>query len=92
MDSCVRKIPWRRDRLNTLVFFGFPGGSDSKESACSVEDLGSVPGSVRSLEKVMATHSSILTWRIPWTEEPGGPHSVGSQRVRLNNVSRLKEK
>ena len=33
------------------------------------------------LEKGMATHSSILTWRIPWTEEPGGLQSLGSQRV-----------
>ena len=35
-----------------------------------------------SLEKEMATHSSILTWKTPWTEEPGGLQSVGSQRVR----------
>ena len=34
------------------------------------------------LEKEMATHSSILAWRIPWTEEPGEPQSMGSQRVR----------
>ena len=34
------------------------------------------------LEKGMATHSSILAWRIPWTEEPGGPQSMGLQRVR----------
>ena len=34
------------------------------------------------LEKEMATHSSILAWRIPWTEEPGGLQSVASQRVR----------
>ena len=34
-----------------------------------------------SLEKEMATHSSILAWRIPWTEEPGGLQSIGSQRV-----------
>ena len=33
------------------------------------------------LEKRMATHSSILAWRIPWTEEPGGLQSVGSHRV-----------
>ena len=33
-----------------------------------------------SLEKGMATHSSILAWRIPWTEEPGGPQSIGSHR------------
>ena len=34
------------------------------------------------LEKEMATHSSILAWEIPWTEEPGGLQSMGSQRVR----------
>ena len=34
------------------------------------------------LEKGMAIHSSIVAWRIPWTEEPGGPQSVGSQRVK----------
>ena len=37
-----------------------------------------------SLEEVMATHSSILAWRIPWTEEPRGLQSMGSQRVRHN--------
>ena len=42
------KIPWRTDRLPTLVFFSFPGGSDSKESACRVGDLGSIPGLGRS--------------------------------------------
>ena len=36
------------------------------------------------LEKAMATHSSILAWRIPWTEEPGGLQFMGSQRVRHN--------
>ena len=36
------------------------------------------------LEKGMVTHSSILAWRIPWTEEPGGPQSMGSQRVGYN--------
>ena len=34
------------------------------------------------LEEEMTTHSSILAWKTPWTEEPGGPQSVGSQRVR----------
>ena len=42
-----------------------PGGSDGKESACNVGDLGSIPKSGRSLEKGMATHSSILAWRAP---------------------------
>ena len=61
---------------------GFPGGLDSKESACNMGDLGSIPGSGKSLEKRMATHSSILAWRTPWTEEPGGLLSMESQRVR----------
>ena len=39
------------------------------------------------LEKGTATHSSILAWRIPWTEEPGGLQSIGSQRVRYNWVT-----
>ena len=34
------------------------------------------------LEKGMATHSNILAWRMPWTEEPGRPHSMGSQKAR----------
>ena len=38
-------------------------------------------GSEDPLEKGMATHFSILAWRIPWTEDPGGLHSMGSQRV-----------
>ena len=40
------------------------------------------------LEKGMATHSSVLAWRIPWTEEPGGLQSVGSQRVRHDLVTK----
>ena len=55
---------------------GFPGGSDSKESACSVGGPGLIHGSRRSLEEGMATHSSIHAWRIPWTEEPGGLPSM----------------
>ena len=44
---------------------GFPGGSDGKESACSVGDLGSIPGLGRSPGGGHATYSSILAWRIP---------------------------
>ena len=43
-----RKIPWRRDRLATPVFLGFPGGPDSKEFVCNAGDWGSIPGSGRS--------------------------------------------
>ena len=50
---------------------GFPGSSVGKETACSSGDPGSILGSGRSSGEEMATHSSILAWRIPWTEEPG---------------------
>ena len=47
-NSWVRKIPWRRDRLPTPVFLGFPNGSDGKESACNTGDLDLIPGLGRS--------------------------------------------
>ena len=47
-DSWVGKIPWRRDRLPTPVFLGFPCGSAGKGSACNVGDPGSIPGLGRS--------------------------------------------
>ena len=53
---------------------GFPGGSVAKNTPANAEDArdaGSSPGSGRSLEKEVATHSSILAWEIPWTEESG---------------------
>ena len=57
-----------------------------KKSACNAGDLGSIPGLRRwvsdPLEKGMVTHSSILAWRTPWTEETGGLQSMGLQRVR----------
>ena len=60
---------------------GFPGVS-GKESSYNVGDASSIPGSGRSLEDSMATHSSILAWKIPRTEEPGELQSTGSLRVR----------
>ena len=54
---------------------GFPGSSDGKESTCNAGDLGSILGREDPLEKGMATYSSILAWRIPWAEEPGGLYS-----------------
>ena len=44
---------------------GFPGGTDSKETACSEGELGSIPGWEDALEEGMATQSSLLAWRIP---------------------------
>ena len=57
---------------------GFPGGSDGKVSACNAGDPGSIPRLGRSPGEGNAIHSSILAWRIPWTEEPGELQSIGS--------------
>ena len=59
----------------------FPGGSDGEESACNAEDWVQSLGWEDLLEKEMATHSSILAWRIPWTEEPGRLRSMGLQSI-----------
>ena len=50
-------------------------------------DTRSVPGLGRSLEEGIATHCSILAWRIPWTEEPGGLWSTVSQRVDMTETT-----
>ena len=52
-----------------------------KNPPASAGDTGLIPGSGNPLEKGMATHSSILAWEIPWTEEPGRLQSNGLQRV-----------
>ena len=65
--------------LNIVTMF--PGGSDVKELVSNARDSDSIPELGSTLEKQMATHSSILAFRIPWTEEPGGLQSMGLQRV-----------
>ena len=52
-----------------------------KNSPANAGDTDLIPGLEDPLEKEMASHSSILTWRIPWTEKPGGLQSTGSQRA-----------
>ena len=61
---------------------GFPCSSVGKESACSAKTWVQFLGREDPLEKEMATHSSILAWKIPWTEEPGGLQSMGSLKAR----------
>ena len=83
---------WWTGRPGVLQFMGsqrvghdwatelnWTGGSDGKESACNAGDLGLSLDQDDPLEEDMATGSSILAWRIPWTEEPGGLQSIGSQ-------------
>ena len=84
-------FPSLRGRLSELwqltSWLGFPGGSDGKKE----KDLPAMPetwvhslGQEDPLEKGMATQSSILAWRILWTEESGGLLYMESQRVRHN--------
>ena len=64
---------------------GFPGGSDGKESTCSVGDPGSIPGTGRSPGGGHGNPTPVfLPGESPWTEEPGGLQFMGSQRVRHN--------
>ena len=67
----IEKPNTRRQGM-ALILLGFPGGLAVKNLPANARDSGYIPGSGRSLEKEMATHSSILAWEIPWTEEPGG--------------------
>ena len=54
----------------------------SKESVCQAE-VNSIPGQEDPLKKEMATHSSLLTWRILWTEEPRGLQSTGHKELEM---------
>ena len=58
-----------------------PGCSEGKASACNAETQLRSLGRKDSLEKETATHSSTLAWKIPWTKEPGGLQSMGTQTV-----------
>ena len=63
------------------MYLELPCDSDSKEYTCNAGDQVQSLDPEDSLEKGMATHSSILAWRVPWTEEPGRIQSMGSQRL-----------
>ena len=69
----------RRNINNLRNAESFPGGSEFEASACNAGDLGSISGSGRSPGE---GKGSILAWRIPWTEEPGGLQSMWPQKVR----------
>ena len=68
----------------------FPGGTVVKNppaNAGDAREAGLIPSLEDPLGEEMATHSGILAWEIPWTEEPGGLQSGGSQRVRHDWVT-----
>ena len=82
----VEPIAQEADLAKTILFErASPGGSDGKQSTCHYRRpgfdawVGKIP-----LEKDMTTHSNILAWSIPWTEEPGELQSMQSQRIRYN--------
>ena len=60
------------------LYLGFPGGSAVKNPLAIQETRVRSLGREDPLEEGIATHSSILAWRIPWTEEPGSLQSIGS--------------
>ena len=70
---------------------GFPGGSEVKNPPVMQETWVQSLGGEDPLEKCMATHSSILAWRFPWTKEPGGPQPVGSQSWTWSDWARTQE-
>ena len=74
MGSQRVRYDWATSLSLSLVVKNMPANAE-------VRDVGSIPGLEKPLEEEMAPHSSILAWRIPWTEEPGRLQSIGSQRV-----------
>ena len=75
-------IKYSSFHYKTGFILGFPGGSVVKNPPANIGKTGSNPGFGRSQEKEMATHSSILSWEIPCTQEPGGLEFMGLQSVR----------
>ena len=86
----VGNFPWRRDSLSMPLLLGSPGGSDGKESACSVGDLGSILGLGRCPG---GGHGNLFQYSCleNLREEPGGLQSTGSQRVRHDSVTKHTE-
>jgi len=75
---------WRYNVDHGDNSWGFPGGSNSEESACNAGDPSWSLDQEDPLQKEMATYSSILAWKIPLTEDLGRPQYLGSQRVRYS--------
>ena len=76
------------ENMNQLP--GFPGGSHGKKSTCNAGDQIWYLGREDPMQKGMATHSTILAWRIPWTEKPGGLQSMKSQRAGHDRTTKHK--
>ena len=86
MDCIVHGVTKSRTRLSDFHFTSLLVQTVKNLPAMQETQVQSLGGE-DPLEEGMATHSSILAWRIPWTEEPGGLQSIGSQRVRHDLVT-----
>ena len=80
IDSCLQQLL----QNNLASLRGFPGVSDSNESAYNAGDLGLIAGLENSLEEGMAAHSSILAWRIPMGRRAWQATVIGFQQVRYD--------
>ena len=93
--SLVGYSPWGSKELDTMEWLTLSLMAQIVKNLPAVLKTGIQSlGQEDNLEKGMETHSSILAWRIPWTEEPGGQQSMGSQRVghdRVTKTHRLKD-
>ena len=86
------QVPGTFNQQGLNKYLSFPGDSTVKNLSANAEDLGltqvrEIPDQEDPLEEKMAIHSSILTWEIPWTEEPGGLYSPWGlkSRTQLSN-------
>ena len=94
-EYMARSTPTRSQflwiRQNSCFPLGVPGGSVVKNQPANTGDTGSIPGSGRSPGKEITTHSSVLAWEIPWTEEPDGLQFMGSQRIGHDLASKQQQ-
>ena len=77
----VSSNPKEQALVSSSGSYGFLRWFSNKESTCNTGDLGLIPGSERSPAEGKDTHSNILAWKIPWTEEPGGLQSMGCKEL-----------
>ena len=93
MKDFYRQKEWEQESYTTqktelvIASLVFPDGLGIKNLPANAGDVSLIPGWENPLEKEMATHSSALTWEIPWTKEPGEIQSMVSQEswTRLSN-------
>ena len=92
-NSWIGKICWRRDRLPTLIFLGFPGGSDGKESTCNVGGLSSIPGLGRSLGREKLPISVFWSGEFHRLYSPWGHKELDTtERLSLSQPKSSKKK